>query len=174
MVVTCAAVSLAGGHAAAQSNAAVLGRMAAADQGEIMQAQYAAQNATRDDVREYANMLVSDHTGHLQAVRDTASALAVTPDSTAARDLMAAAQRQMAQLQGLSGPALDRQFLVFMVQDHGGLQRELDGLIRQGQPAQLLPFIRATRAVVHRHLVDAQNLQRGGQHSMSVHKDNGR
>lgn len=176
-MMVCAAVALVAGRAAAQSNAATLGLLATADEGEIMQAQLASRNATRDDVRDYANMLVNDHTAHLQAVRDTAAGMGVTPDTTTAqaRQLRLTAMRQMARLQGLSGPALDRQFLAFMVTDHAGLLAVLRRLIGQGTNPQLTPFLVATRTVVQAHLDRARALQRGGgRQPMGVHKDMGR
>jgi putative membrane protein len=175
MMVACAAVAMAPGHGAAQGSAAVLGRIRAVDQGEIMFGQYAMQHATCDSVRGYGEMLVSDHSANERALQDTATALGVTPDSTAASDLVALVQRQMRQLEGLSGRAFDSQFLAFMAQDHGAVQKELDGHLSSGQPAQLIPFISTTRQMVHRHLARAQHLQHHGcRQGMGVHKDTGR
>lgn len=178
MMAACATVALMPGRAAAQQrNAAVLGLLATADTGEIMQAQYASQNATRADVRAYADSLVHDHTAHLRAVRDTAASMGVTPDTTTAqaRALRATAMRQMQQLQGLSGPVLDPRFLAFMVSDHSGLLNVLQPLIRQGRNPQLTPFLISTRTVVQHHLDWARALQRGGgRQPMGVHKDTGR
>lgn len=172
MVTACAALSLAPGHAAAQGNAQVLGTMAVADTGEIILASYAAQNVTRAGVRDYANMLVEQHSAHLQMVRDTAAALGVTPDTSAGHKLSETVQQQMQQMQGVSGTALDDLFLRFMVSDH---QAVLNILLGTHDP-RLARFVANTEVVVRQHLRCAERLQehRLCRLIMSVHKDTGR
>jgi putative membrane protein len=183
MAVLAAALTLAGATGAAAQNmsdAAILGRMAAADQGEIMQAQVAVQGAQSDAARSYADMIVRDHTNHLQQVQSVASAAGVAPDTGAARDLAAHAMQATQMLQSASGADVDRMFAANMVQDHQMVIGEVQGAIPRAQNAQVRTLLQNTLPVLRTHLRGAQALTRtvggssGSRRSMDVHKDTGR
>jgi len=182
MAVVAAVLTLAGATGAAAQNmsdAAILGRMAAADQGEIMQAQVVVQSAQSDAARSYAEMIVRDHTSHLQQVQSTAQAAGVAPDTSAARDLTAHAMQATQMLQGASGAEVDRMFAANMVQDHQMVIGEVQRAIPAAQNAQVRTLLQNTLPVLRTHLRDAQALTRtlggnsGTRRSMDVHKDTG-
>jgi putative membrane protein len=182
MAVLAAALTLAGAAGAAAQNmsdAATLGRMAAADQGEIMQGQVAVQGAQSAAARSYAQMIVRDHTSHLQRVQTAASAAGVAPDTTAARDLVSHAMEATRMLQSASGADVDRMFATNMVQDHQLVIGEVQGAIPRAQNAQVRTLLRNTLPTLRAHLRQAQALNRtlggnsGRRRSMDVHKDTG-
>jgi len=174
-----AALALAGGTTAAAQNmggdAAILGRMAAADQGEIMQAQVAVQGAQSEAVRSYAQMIVRDHTTHLQQVQATASAAGMAPDTTAARDLAQHAMEATQMLRNASGTEVDRMFAANMVQDHQLVIGEVQGAIPRAQNAGVRTLLTSTLPVLRAHLRAAQRLPgatEGHDHGgMTVRKD---
>ncbi len=81
---------------------------------EIDIARVALQKSDNSDVRDYANMIQSDHTAALEDITDLMKEKGVPEPKTLAADT----RRDVDRMSGLSGPEFDREFVNMMVADH--------------------------------------------------------
>jgi putative membrane protein len=89
-------------------------KAAEADLTEIDMARLALQKSTDKDVRDYANMIQSDHTSALEDLTDLMKEKYVSLPRTVPPDV----KKDMDMMQTLSGPEFDREFMNQMVADH--------------------------------------------------------
>jgi len=122
--------------------------------GELELARLAKERASNKDVKNYAEMLESDHNKALEdlteILRDKQSA-GSTHSKPAGTD--------MTQLQKMSGAQFDREFLATMVRNH---QETLDALNRDLTTVQnpdMKDYIKNLMPKVRNHMEEAQKLQ---------------
>jgi putative membrane protein len=145
------------------SDADVAGIVVAANEGEIQQGNAAASRATNADVRNFAQMMVSDHTNALNAARDLAGRNNMTPaenDTTAA--LRSGTQQTIQSLGTYSGTAFDRTYMQTQVDLHQWLLSVMDShLIPSARNADLRAQLTTQRASVAAHLERARAILGG-------------
>ena len=96
------------------SDVSFLKKAAADGMAEVQLGQLAAGKAMRDEVKEFANRMVTDHSKANEDLKAVASANAVTlPDGPDAKD-----RRLLAKLDKLSGGDFERAYMHEMVEDH--------------------------------------------------------
>jgi putative membrane protein len=146
----------AGGH-----DSWVAGMVATANEGEVQQGTAAASRATNADVRAFAQMMVTDHTNALQALRDTASRAGVTPqESDASRTLRDASQETVRNLGTYTGASFDRRYMQSQVDLHQWLLNQLDTvLIPSTSNAEMRSLLQTQRASVAAHLQQATQIR---------------
>ncbi|HUO92441.1 MAG TPA: DUF4142 domain-containing protein [Rhizomicrobium sp.] len=84
------------------------------DNSEIMLGQMATQQASSQGVKNFGQTLVTDHTQAKQQMTSVADRIGVTPPNGPADE----AKQEQQKLQGMQGPAFDREFVRYMVKDH--------------------------------------------------------
>src|SRR5436190_11329592 len=81
---------------------------------EMDMARLAMQKTQNSDVKDFANMIQSDHTSALEDLTDLMQDKGMSPPSTLSADT----KMDIEKMAALSGPDLDREFANSMVSDH--------------------------------------------------------
>ncbi len=121
----------------------------------------AGDKATNEQVKQFAQRMITDHT----AVNEQASALAqrlnVTPaDNATSQSLKTSADQAMQSLQGKSGAEFDRAYIDHEVTYHQQVLDAIDNtLIPSAQNAELKALLEQTRPAIAAHLEMARQIQ---------------
>ena len=121
----------------------------------------AKQKATARAVKDFAQTMVTDHTGVNQQAVALATKLAVAPaDNDVSRQLKAGADASIANLQGLTGAAFDKAYIDNEVAYHQAVLDALDKtLIPGSQNAELKTLLETVRPAFVAHLERAKGIQ---------------
>lgn len=166
LVLTVAALSLLGCATTmdplpgAMSDAEIAAIVTTAHEGEISHGNGATPKASSTEVREFAQMLVSDHTNALNNARETFNRAGVTPmENDASNALRNNAERTWSALTTYSGRDFDRQFVKAQVDQHQWLLNTLDqSLIPAARNAEVRALLQTQRGSVARHLDHGRRL----------------
>jgi putative membrane protein len=153
------AMAGAGGQLTDANVAAIL---SVADSGEIRPSQAAQQQAQNAQVKEYAQMMVTEHGMLEDSLRALTGRLGVTPAPNAmSQQLRTQADSAMQALQGQSGANFDRAYMQWMVASHQATLTALDSqLIPAIQNAEMRTAVQQqVRPRVEQHLQRAQQIQ---------------
>jgi putative membrane protein len=155
------------GHMMADSKfvmMAAMGGMAEVEMGRL-----AAQKGASDEVRQFGQRMVDDHTRANEELMRVASSKAMTPPTT----LDAKHQAAMQKLSAMSGEKFDKEYVKMMVSDHkkdvGEFQKEASG----GKDADVKAFASSTLPTLQEHLQmiqrinDKMSMRRSGMGSNS-------
>jgi putative membrane protein len=125
---------------------------------EVQLSQIAAQSASNDAVRQFAQRMVTDHTQANQQLMQLASSKGVTLPATADQKVSSSA----AKLQGLSGEAFDKQYLKETgVSEHEKDVRLYERQASSGSDPDLRAFATAQLPTLRQHLEMARSLSAG-------------
>ena len=132
-----------------------------ANQVDVDAGRLAAARATREDVRAFAQLMVTDHTGVNKSAADLAAKLKVTPqDNPTSQALKTEGEKNLARLKALQGAAFDRAYVDHEVAYH---QQVLDAIDRTLIPgaanAELKALLVKVRPAFVAHLEHAKRLQ---------------
>jgi putative membrane protein len=121
----------------------------------------AKQKAQNEEVRSFANLMISDHTAANQAAAQVAQSAGLTPaDNPTSQQMMQAHQTARQQLQSLSGAQFDSAYIAHEVDMHQQVLSALDQtLIPNAQNAELRNVLTQVRATVEAHLNRARDIQ---------------
>lgn len=153
------AMAGAGGQLTDANVAAVL---SVADSGEILPSQAAQQQAQNAQVKQYAQMMVTEHGMLEDSLRALTQRLGVTPAPNAmSQQMRAQADSAMQALQGQTGANFDRAYMQWMVTSHQATLTALDTqLIPAIQNAEMRTAVQQqVRPRVEQHLQQAQQIQ---------------
>ena len=157
-------VSFALGLAAAQSinDAQIASIVVTATQVDIDAGKLAASQSTNGDVRKFAELMVTDHTGVNKAAVDLATKLKMTPqDNPTSQSLKADGHKHLAQLKTLSGAAFDKAYVDREVAYHQQVLDAVDKvLIPNASNAELKALLVKVRPAFVAHLEHAKHLQK--------------
>lgn len=133
----------------------------AANQVDIDAGELARGKAADPRVKEFAERMVTDHTGVNQAASDLVGRLGVTPEpGPTSQQLTQDGQAKRAELEGQSGAAFDRAYIANEVAYHQAVLDAIDQtLIPSAQNAELKALLQQTRPAVEAHLQHARQLQ---------------
>jgi putative membrane protein len=130
-------------------------KAAQAHRGVVEGARIALNKAENSDVRDFANMIESDHTHAIEDLADLMKGKNMNhPDSVAPE-----AEQDIARMNGLSGAEFDREFVNMMVMDHQktvGMYRDIQGI---AQDADVRQYVEDLLPELEMHLEKAQRLQ---------------
>ena len=129
----------------------------ASDLFEIESSELAAEKAQRQEVKDFAQMLVADHQKSTATLKTAAAA--VQPPVTVAPELDASKQAMMDALRNASGADFDRLYLSQQIPAHEQALSMLQGYATGGGPEQLKQHASTTAPVVEKHLARARELQ---------------
>ena len=146
---------------AAWTDANVVDVLTVANQGEVDYSQIGAEKATRADVKKYAKLMVKDHGAMLDAVKNLATKLNVTPSpNDKVNDLQKESQKDIADLNGKKvGKDFDHEFMeeqVDMHQETLDLLNDLDGKTTN---ADIKAAIAEAKPKVQAHLDQAKAIK---------------
>jgi putative membrane protein len=129
----------------------------AIDDGEIQLAQLALTKASSADVRNFAQMMIADHTAANQQLDTNGYPMAKNPATDV---LTAQTQRTLQDLQQRSGDDFDRAYMGSQVFMHEMALRTMKDTIVPSADQKLRPIVTNMRDQVQMHLDTARSLQR--------------
>jgi putative membrane protein len=129
---------------------AIQGDMAEVQVGKLVQ-----EKSMDDGARAFGDMLVKDHSEHLDKATSLANSIGVTPPSEPSKQQKAMYNK----LSKLSGKAFDREFAKAMVEDHKKDIKEFEKETKNPNE-QVAQFAKDTLPTLHKHLETAQSLEK--------------
>jgi putative membrane protein len=115
---------------------------------EVQLGQLAAEKGSSDDVKQFGQMMVTDHTKLGDQMKVVAQQLNVTPPATVSKK----DKELMTKLQSLSGAEFDNAYIVAMVKDHKKDADEFKAEAQQTQNPALQQVTQQGSQVIDRHL----------------------
>jgi putative membrane protein len=143
-------------QAAQVSDAQFVQTVANSDAFEIQSSELAAQRAARQDVKEFAAMMVRDHTATSQELRQLASQLNLTAPTP---QLDAAMSSRIDSLRGQSGEAFDDAYLDAQVNAHEQAVNAFENYVSNAPAGPLRDWANTTLPKLRTHLTQVQNLE---------------
>ena len=143
--------------AGATSQADALAMLAAIDEHEIAAADQAMSKKVTGAVRDYAQMMKTDHSKNLADTTKLGAANSTSPAVTAMKDK---GQAELRELGNNSDKAYEKAYIDAMVKGHTEALAKLDGtLIPAATDANVRQHFTTTRDTVSRHLDKAKEIQ---------------
>jgi putative membrane protein len=121
---------------------------------EVQDAQLAQQKSISSDVKQFASLMITDHTQANTELKQIAQGKGITPRNALTR----AQQRAEEDLKKLSGGPFDRQYMKQQVEDHQKTVALFQTEANSGQDAQLKGFAQKYLPKLQQHLQMAQSL----------------
>jgi putative membrane protein len=143
------------GSAFAMDDAEFLKTAIMGDNSEIALGQLAADKSESQDVKEFGNMLVTDHS----KAKEEASQMAEQMNVEVPAEPTPEAQQEMDKLKGMSGDGFDKEFASFMVMDHKKMISMFEDQAKSD--AKTADMAEKTLPVLKKHLETAQQLSGG-------------
>jgi putative membrane protein len=139
----------------------IVGVVSTADQLDINDAKLALKKTKNDQVKQFAQQMIDDHTKLQNSVNDLGKKLNVKPaPSSVSKSLKSAAAAEDKKLQGLSGSAFDKEYIDHEVAYH---QQVIDAagkvLIPDAQNAELKSALEGAAPLLQGHLDHAKQIQ---------------
>jgi putative membrane protein len=156
-----AAISVVRAQGAAPSDAQIAQIVVTANQVDIDAGQLAASKASSKDVKDFAQLMITDHSGVNKSAVALVTRLHVTPQpSTTSDSLKQGGEQNVAALKQLSGSAFDRAYVAHEVAYHQAVIDALDNtLVPNAQNAELKALLIKVRPAFVAHLAHAKELQ---------------
>lgn len=132
-----------------------------ANQVDIDAGKLAASRATSDEVKSFAKLMVTDHTGVNKSATDLAAKLKVTPqDNPTSKSLKTDGEKSLARLKTLKGAAFDKAYIDREVSYHQQVIDALDKTLIPGATnEELKALLVKVRPAFVAHLEHAKRLQ---------------
>jgi len=160
--VAVAAFALAGAvHAQAPNDAQIAHVVVTANQVDIDAGKLAKMRSKNKEVKDFAQLMVTDHTGVNKSATELVTKLHVTPESNAtSQSLQKGGDENVAALKKLSGAAFDKAYVDHEVAYHEAVLSAVDKtLIPSAQNAELKALLVKVRPAFVAHLDHAKHLQ---------------
>ena len=147
--------------AEAINDAQIAAIVVTANQVDIDAGRLAAATTANAEVRKFAELMVTDHTGVNKAAVELVTRLGVTPqDSSTAQSLKAGGDANVAALKQAKGAAFDKAYVEHEVAYHQQVLDAIDKvLIPSAQNKELKDLITKVRPAIAAHLEHAKHLQ---------------
>jgi putative membrane protein len=144
------------------SNAQILEIAATVDEGEIAQAKVIQKRSENPPVKEFARHMQTQHTLSKRDANYLAKTSQITPEESAlARDIKEEGERKLNILEKAAPRDVDRVYLSSQIDQHTRVLQLLDAhLIPNATDAELRAQLEQSRAMVARHLAEAQEMWR--------------
>src|ERR1041385_724739 len=132
-----------------------------ADNVDIAAGKLAAKKSSNAKVKEFAELMVRDHTSVNKQATDLAKKLNITPEqSPTSRSLKSDGDKTMAKLRGLSGTEFDKAYVDNEVTYHEAVIKAMDDtLIPNAKNADLKALLEKGKPIFVSHLDHAKELQ---------------
>lgn len=162
-VLVCTGLLATSATAAAQgmTDAEIAAIVVTANQVDIDAGKLAQTRASSQKVRDFAKLMVTDHTGVNRSAAELAKKLDVTPkENDTSRSLKAGGDKNLARLKALSGGAFDTAYIDHEVAYHQQVLEALDTtLIPGASHAELKALLVKVRPAFVAHLEHARQIQ---------------
>ncbi len=147
--------------AAGPSDPQIAAIVVTANQVDIDAGKLAVSKAKSKEVRDFAQLMITDHSGVNKSATELVQKLHVTPESNpTSQSLQKGGDDNLAALKKLSGAAFDRAYVDHEVTYHQAVLDAVDGtLIPNAQNAELKALLVKVRPAFVAHLEHAKNLQ---------------
>jgi putative membrane protein len=138
----------------------IAGIVTVANQGEIDAGQLASTKAASSSVRDFANMMVRDHTSALSDARATFDRSHLVPNTSnsTAMALQDLGNRTKQSLSQYTGASFDRTYMQTQVDMHQWLLNQIDASLLPSSRGDLRTLLTNQRAAVAAHLDRAQTI----------------
>ena len=156
-----AAAPVAAAPAGSLTDAQIASIVVTANQVDIDAGKAAAAKTTDPEVKKFAQLMVTDHTGVNKSATDLVTRLKVTPeDNETSQALKAGGAANLATLRPLSGEAFDKAYIDHEVAYHQQVLDAVDKtLIPNAKNAELKALLVKVRPAFAAHLEHARHLQ---------------
>jgi len=151
-----------GVHAAGETQPAVtpaeqdfMMKASQANLAEIDVARIALEKSDNSDVRDYANMIRTDHSSALKDLADLMKDKNVSQPSAVAPE----SQQDISRMSNLTGPELDREFMNMMVSDHQRVVEMFRDQQAIAQNSDVKDYVEDLLPKLEMHLEKAERLQ---------------
>ncbi len=115
---------------------------------EVQMGQVAAQKGNSDDVKQFGQKMVDDHTRLGDAMKQVAEKISVkVPTDISKKD-----KKMLAELQGLSGDAFDQAYIKMMVKDHKGDDNDFKMEAQNGTIPEVKQAATEGEQIISQHL----------------------
>lgn len=143
------------------SDAEIVQVLHVANMGEIEAAKAAQSKATNTQVKQFADMMIKDHTSMDRKVKQLEKKLGLAPaDSALSTGLKAKAETAIAGLKATSGEVFDEGYIASQVSMHGDVQEAIrDSLMPSVKNAELKALLQEAKPKIDTHLQQAQQIQ---------------
>jgi putative membrane protein len=150
-----------GGMGMALSDPQIVAIADAANKGEVDEAKLAVKKAKDPQVKQFAQMMLTDHGDALNKTKQLSSQLNITPETTqTSTQLQTDSQNAISSLSGQSGADFDKAYIDLQVKDHQQVLNDLDTkLIPSAHNADLKKQLTDLRPKIAEHLQKAQQIQ---------------
>ena len=147
--------------AQAVNDAQIASIVVTANQVDIDAGQLAASRSTREEVKTFAQLMVTDHTGVNKTAIDLAAKLKLVPqDNPTSQSLKADGEKSLAHLKTLTGAAFDKAYIDREVAYHQQVIDALDKTLIPGATnEELKALLVKVRPAFVAHLEHAKRLQ---------------
>ena len=154
-------VASAGISAKAVNDAQIASIVVTANQVDIDAGKLAASRATNPEVKKFAELMVTDHTGVNKSAVDLATKLKVTPeDNPTSQSLKSGGDANVAKLKTLKGAEFDRAYVDHEVDYHQAVLDAVDKTLIPGATnEELKALLVKVRPAFVAHLEHAKHLQ---------------
>lgn len=157
------ALSLVAGGALAQTlnDAQIAAITVAANQVDIDAGKLAKSKASNKEVKDFAERMVTDHTGVNKSAHDLAKKLKMKPEENSdSKALKTGGDENMKKLKGLKGADFDRAYIDQEVTFHQTVLDTIDkSLLPNAKNEELKALLTKTRPAIADHLEHAKKLQ---------------
>jgi putative membrane protein len=161
LILAVASVSAAATSAQGPSDAQIAAIVVAANQVDIDAAELAKSKSSNPDVNDFAQLMITDHSGVNKAATKLVNKLHVTPqENPTSRSLKKGGEQNIAHLKDLNGSAFDKAYVDHEVAYHKRVIDAVDNtLIPSAQHKELKALLVKVRPVLVAHLKHARHLQ---------------
>jgi putative membrane protein len=132
-----------------------------ADNVDIDAAKLAASKTSNAKVKDFANLMIRDHTSVNKKATALAKKLNITPEeSDTSRSLKSDGDKTLEKLRGMSGSAFDKAYIDNEVTYHESVMKVVDDtLIPDAKNAELKSLLESARPIFVSHLNHAKEVQ---------------
>ncbi|HEX2238669.1 MAG TPA: DUF4142 domain-containing protein [Gammaproteobacteria bacterium] len=143
------------------NDAQIAAIVAAANQVDIDAAKLAKSKSSNPDVKDFAQLMITDHSGVNKAATNLVNKLHVVPqENPTSQSLKKSGEQTIAKLKGLNGSAFDKAYVNHEVAYHEQVIDAVDNtLIPGAQNEELKALLIKVRPVLVAHLEHAKHLQ---------------
>ena len=154
-------VPVAGASAQGVTDPQIASIVVTANQVDIDAGKLAKSMASHDDVKKFADQMITDHTGVNKSAVDLVTKLKVTPeDNPTSQSLKAGGEKNLANLKTLKGAAFDKAYIDHEVVYHQQVLEAVDKtLIPSASNAELKALLVKVRPAFVAHLEHAKHIQ---------------
>lgn len=153
-------VTSAGGEVVSPAQKNLVDRLIVSDSFEVATAKLAATKTQNPAVRDFANMLASEHTAHIQALEKIAAKKEVGREAAAGDSSTADLAKAYATLQGMpAGAEFDKAFVQAVIDQHKSAIASLESAKSAAQDEELKKDLDATATALQTHLSHANEVE---------------